>query len=163
VLSILSDGRLGPATDVKIPTGKIGPTKATNAPPSSFAISGHDRTHAHMIQADPAVALKKIAVDRGDTPNHFEQLDQLQAVRKIFLELSSTDEVRVIDGNQSIEAVYAAIVEVLVQGVLKKKRCAKDYDCDYFFCAPRQPGNCQWAQLAPALQGTARRPTALIK
>ena len=25
-----------------------------NAPPGSFAISGHDRTHAHMIEADPA-------------------------------------------------------------------------------------------------------------
>ena len=28
--------------------------KATNAPPGSFAFSGHDRTHAHMIQADPS-------------------------------------------------------------------------------------------------------------
>ncbi len=54
VLPILSDGRLGDATDIKKPTGKIGPTKATHAPPGSFAISGHDRTHAHMIQADPS-------------------------------------------------------------------------------------------------------------
>ncbi len=52
VLPILSDGRLGAATDVKIDAGKIGPTKAASAPPGSFAISGHDRTHAHMIQAD---------------------------------------------------------------------------------------------------------------
>jgi 6-phosphogluconolactonase (cycloisomerase 2 family) len=54
VLPILDDGRLGDATDVKTDTGKIGPTKATNAPNGSFAISGHDRTHAHMIQADPS-------------------------------------------------------------------------------------------------------------
>lgn len=54
VLPILEGGRLGEATDIKKPTGKIGPTKATHAPPGSFAISGHDRTHAHMIQADPA-------------------------------------------------------------------------------------------------------------
>lgn len=52
VLPIQPDGRLGEATDIKKPTGKIGPTKATHAPPGSFAISGHDRTHAHMIQAD---------------------------------------------------------------------------------------------------------------
>jgi len=32
----------------------VGPTTATNAPPGSFAISGHDKPHAHMIQADPA-------------------------------------------------------------------------------------------------------------
>lgn len=54
VLPILDGGRVGPATDVKNDAGKIGPTKATNAPPGTFAISGHDRTHAHMIEADPA-------------------------------------------------------------------------------------------------------------
>jgi len=53
VLPILADGRLNAASDIKNDAGKIGPTKATNAPPGSFAISGHDRTHAHMIQADP--------------------------------------------------------------------------------------------------------------
>ena len=54
VLPIQPDGSLGAATDVKIDSGKIGPTKATNAPPGSFAFSGHDRTHAHMIEADPS-------------------------------------------------------------------------------------------------------------
>jgi 6-phosphogluconolactonase len=54
VLPILTDGRLGEATDVKNDAGEIGPTRATHAPPGSFAISGHDRTHAHMIQADPS-------------------------------------------------------------------------------------------------------------
>ena len=52
VLPILPDGRLGAATDIKQDSGTIGPRKATNAPPGSFAFSGHDRTHAHMIQAD---------------------------------------------------------------------------------------------------------------
>lgn len=54
VLPILADGRLGEASDVKLDSGTIGPARATNAPPGSFAFSGHDRTHAHMIQADPA-------------------------------------------------------------------------------------------------------------
>src|SRR5262249_48158433 len=54
VLPILEDGRLGDATDTKTDDGKIGPTKATNAPKGSFAFSGHDRTHAHMIQSDPS-------------------------------------------------------------------------------------------------------------
>jgi len=54
VLPILPDGRLGPATDIKNDEGQIGPTRATNAPPGSFAFSGHDRTHAHMIQSDPS-------------------------------------------------------------------------------------------------------------
>jgi len=54
VLPILDDGRLADATDIKIDAGKIGPARATNAPPGSYAFSGHDRTHAHMIEADPS-------------------------------------------------------------------------------------------------------------
>ena len=54
VLPLRPDGELGPATDVKEDTGTPGPTHATNAPPGSFAISGHEKPHAHMIQADPS-------------------------------------------------------------------------------------------------------------
>ncbi len=53
VLPILPDGRLGAMTDHKKDTGDVGPPKATNAPPGSFAFSGHDQTHAHMIKSDP--------------------------------------------------------------------------------------------------------------
>lgn len=52
VLPILPDGALGTATDIKQDGGTVGPKKANHAPPGSFAFSGHDRTHAHMIQAD---------------------------------------------------------------------------------------------------------------
>ena len=52
VLPILDNGRLAAATDVKQDNGTVGPRKATSAPPGSFAFSGHDRTHAHMIEAD---------------------------------------------------------------------------------------------------------------
>ncbi len=58
VLPILSDGSLGAATDVKTDEGTLGPTRATNAPPGSFAFSGHDRTHAHQIGADAVGALR---------------------------------------------------------------------------------------------------------
>src|SRR5204863_567837 len=43
VLPILSEGRLGEASDVKRDDGTIGPTRAMHAPPGSFAVSGHDR------------------------------------------------------------------------------------------------------------------------
>jgi 6-phosphogluconolactonase (cycloisomerase 2 family) len=83
VLPILEGGRLGAATAIKKDAGKIGPTRATNAPPGGLAASGHDRTHAHMIQADPSgrfllhadLALDKIFVWKFDdqkgvlTPN----------------------------------------------------------------------------------------------
>ena len=54
VLPILADGKLGEASDVKTDAGTIGPRRAPNAPPGSFAFSGHDHTHAHMILADPS-------------------------------------------------------------------------------------------------------------
>jgi 6-phosphogluconolactonase (cycloisomerase 2 family) len=54
VLPVLDDGRLGNATDVRADAGKVGPTRAAHAPAGSFAVSGHDRTHAHMIQSDPS-------------------------------------------------------------------------------------------------------------
>jgi 6-phosphogluconolactonase (cycloisomerase 2 family) len=74
VLPILEDGTLGAATGVVVDQGEIGPTTATHAPPGSFAFSGHDRTHAHMIQADPTgryvlhvdLGLDKIFVSRFD-------------------------------------------------------------------------------------------------
>lgn len=53
VLPIRADGSLGAASDVKEDAGEIGPTKAQNAPPGSFAFSGHDRTHAHQILPSP--------------------------------------------------------------------------------------------------------------
>jgi 6-phosphogluconolactonase len=74
ILPILEGGRLGDVTDVKSDTGRVGPTRAANAPNGSFAISGHDRTHAHMIQADASgrfvlhadLGLDKIFVWRFD-------------------------------------------------------------------------------------------------
>jgi 6-phosphogluconolactonase len=83
VLPIGSDGRLGSASDVKRHQGVVGPTQASSAPPGSFAISGHDRPHAHMIEADPSgrfvlaadLALDQLLVWRFDaamgtlTPN----------------------------------------------------------------------------------------------
>jgi 6-phosphogluconolactonase len=83
VLPIRPDGGLNAASDVKVDAGTLGPRKATNAPPGSFAFSGHDHTHAHMIQADSSgrfvlhvdLALDRIFVWRFDdakgvlTPN----------------------------------------------------------------------------------------------
>ena len=54
VLPIQPDGRLGAASDVKRHQGTTGPARASSAPPGSFAISGHDRPHAHMIDSDAA-------------------------------------------------------------------------------------------------------------
>ena len=61
VIPILGDGSLGPPTDVQQDVTTctpapctMGPNNAAKAPPGSFARSGHDRPHAHMIQTDPS-------------------------------------------------------------------------------------------------------------
>jgi 6-phosphogluconolactonase len=54
VLPIRPNGELGPATDVKHDQGTVGPAHASSAPPGSFAISGHESPHAHMIHSDPS-------------------------------------------------------------------------------------------------------------
>jgi 6-phosphogluconolactonase len=50
---IQADGSLAPASFVHQDQGPLGPLHAIHAPPGSFAISGHDAPHAHMIQTDP--------------------------------------------------------------------------------------------------------------
>ncbi len=64
VLPVRPDGSLGPATDVHVDKGPVGPKHATNAPPGSFAISGHDRPHCHMIHVDPS-GKRVISTDLG--------------------------------------------------------------------------------------------------
>ena len=77
VLPVQSNGELGEATDVKQNEGTVGPTKAVLAPRGSFAISGHDAPHAHMIEPDPAgnyvlasdLGLDKILIWKFDAEN----------------------------------------------------------------------------------------------
>ncbi|HXJ96456.1 MAG TPA: lactonase family protein [Terriglobia bacterium] len=67
VLPIQSNGELGSATDVKHDQGPVGPDRAHSAPPGSFAISGHDSPHAHMILSDPSgrfVLYSDLAMDQ---------------------------------------------------------------------------------------------------
>jgi 6-phosphogluconolactonase (cycloisomerase 2 family) len=97
VLPILPDGHLASATDVKQDRQSPGPIHAASAPPGSFAISGHDRPHAHMIDPDPSgnfvlgsdlgtdtihiwrlnqqagrlEPVKDVSVPAGDGPRHF--------------------------------------------------------------------------------------------
>jgi 6-phosphogluconolactonase len=74
VLPLLPTGALGSAVYVYRDTGSIGQTHALNGPPESYAISGHDNPHAHMILGDPGgrfvlhtdLGQDRIYVDRFD-------------------------------------------------------------------------------------------------
>lgn len=83
VLPVQPNGSLGKATDVIHDQGTLGPIHATSAPRGSFAISGHDKPHAHMIHSDPSgrfviatdlaldqIRIYKFSVESGTlTPN----------------------------------------------------------------------------------------------
>jgi len=70
VLPVKADGSLGEATDVaEIPVNPpaLGRVPAVDAPRGSYALSGHDSTHAHQISPDPAgryVFLTDLGTDR---------------------------------------------------------------------------------------------------
>ena len=53
VLPILANGSLASAVDAHQDKGYLGSIHAASAPRGSFAISGHDAPHAHMIHPDP--------------------------------------------------------------------------------------------------------------
>lgn len=53
VLTILPSGALSQAVHVRGDTGSVGRTHASSAPLGSFAISGHDAPHVHMVAFDP--------------------------------------------------------------------------------------------------------------
>lgn len=61
-----------------------------------------------LIDFDPQLAIARISQSRGDVPNEFEKLDQLQAIRNIFLDCAAAepDIFRVIDGSREPDAVF---------------------------------------------------------
>lgn len=73
---IFPDGRIGTPTCVLVDEGDIGPARATNAPPGSFAFSGHDRTHAHMILPDPT-GERVLHVDLAQDRIHVWKFDDI--------------------------------------------------------------------------------------
>ena len=68
-----------------------------------------------LLNFDPVAGLDRIRA-RGDSPNHFEQLEQLQQVREIFLKLDRPC-IRKVDAAQPAEVVGEICVGLL-KGVI---------------------------------------------
>ena len=75
VLPIEEGGRLGAAVDVHRDLSSVGAKSATDAPAGSFAISGHDAPHAHMIAVDPGNRFV-LAVDLGQDRIYVYRFDR---------------------------------------------------------------------------------------
>jgi 6-phosphogluconolactonase len=74
VLPILNGGLLGAASDVHRDVGHLGSTQPEDAPKGSYAVSGHDAPHAHMIAADPQ-GKYVLATDLGQDRLYTYRLD----------------------------------------------------------------------------------------
>lgn len=107
-----------------------------------------------LVDADPVISLYRIRNHREEIPNHFEKEESLAAVRQIFLKLATdkANNIAQINGLASPDEVYRSIVQTLLDGVLKAKRCYKSYGCDGMYCSARELGQCRWAELYGALK-----------
>jgi 6-phosphogluconolactonase len=95
VLPIREDGSLGAATDVHRDSEHLGRAQAVDAPPGSYAVSGHDAPHAHMIAPDPQGKFV-LATDLGQDRIYTYRLDRRTgkldpADRATFASLPSGD------------------------------------------------------------------------
>ncbi len=100
-----------------------------------------------ILDVDPVIGIHRIAHDRGEEPNHFEDRASLAQARAIFIGMEGAN-VHRLDGCQTIGDVHLQIISTLLNGVLKKKRCAKSYGCDDpMHCLFRTAGKCDWWKL----------------
>lgn len=74
MLPILEGGLLGVAVGVASDNGHLGSTQASDAPAGSFAVSGHDAPHAHMVLPDPQGRFV-LATDLGQDRIHVYRVD----------------------------------------------------------------------------------------
>jgi 6-phosphogluconolactonase len=94
VFPIRADGSLGPACCVHRDQGSLGSLHATSGPAGSFAISGHDAPHPHMILADPEnrfVLQTDLGQDRIYVYRFDRQIGQLTPADTPFVNLPSGD------------------------------------------------------------------------
>jgi 6-phosphogluconolactonase len=94
VFPVLSGGSLGAPTYTHRDEDHVGSQRATSAPPGSFAISGHDRPHAHMIGPDPGnrfVLQTDLGQDRIYVYNFDKKTGKLAPAEAPFVSLPSGD------------------------------------------------------------------------
>lgn len=104
-----------------------------------------------ILDIDPVIGVHRIAHSRGEQPNHFEERGNLARAREIFQQMSASN-IYHIDGSMTREAVHSEILDKLIAGALKAKRCAKSYGCDDpVHCVARMTETCEWVNLRRAL------------
>lgn len=83
---------------------------------------------------------------RDGKANLFERQEDLAKAGDIFRQISLMDPIlQRVDATMSVSLLYQKIIEDLVAGALKAKRCTKSYGCDdSYHCMPRLTSTCDW-------------------
>lgn len=101
-----------------------------------------------LLDVPPAVGLDRISEGRKETPNAFETMKNLKAVREVFLDLQKDNgNISRFDGTPSVSSVHISILRTLLEGALKHRYCAKSWGCDGMMCAYRMANQCLWANM----------------
>lgn len=115
-----------------------------------------------VLDLPPSLSISRISESRGETPNFFEDIENLKAVREVFNSLCEEDEsgrmVR-MDGTASIQHVRMQVLQHFSDGPLKDRRCGKSYGCDDLaYCGLRITDSCDWYSLRKSLFALSERP-----
>jgi len=104
-----------------------------------------------LLDVAPEVSLARITEERG-TPNAFETIANLKAVRSVFLRLAEQRaNMRVLDASANPRIVRREILKLLVDGVLSKRHFARRWGCvDPLECIGQKSRSCRWVQMANA-------------
>jgi dTMP kinase len=79
-----------------------------------------------LLDVSPEVSLLRIQQGRGEIPNEFEKIENLQLVRFAFLRLAEKySNIKVIDARQSAANVHFQIISCFANGILKPEFRAK--------------------------------------
>ena len=100
-----------------------------------------------LLDVPAGVGISRVADSRGDTPNAFEQKGALEAARRAFLDLAATSKnVAKIDASPDVKTVSRRVFDVLFDGVMKEKYCAKPWGCDELICGYRFNRECSFVE-----------------
>lgn len=118
------------------------------------------RIRADVVAPDAAfwldlpadLAVSRVTSRDGKT-NLFERQEDLAKAGEIFRAISKADPIlRKVDATMSEQLLYQAIVDDLISGAFKTKRCTKAYGCDDpIYCMPRLTNSCEWWNITQKL------------
>ncbi len=102
-----------------------------------------------LLDVPAAVGIDRIKHKRGVTPNAFEKEESLKVAREIFNSMAEGHaNVVKIDGTLPIELIREEVLKTLLDGVLKKRHCQKEYGCDDpLLCIYARSDTCRWWRL----------------